>query len=161
MMIKRDIKAFTLMNFVVGMIITSIIMTSFYEAYQYMNEEVALYRDQNNSILDALNFQVNMNKDMLRAETITQLSEDEILVTNLSNKYYYQFTDSYILKKTDEISDTFKIITSEIKFEMQDNLLINKISFTSKLDGKEIRYNFSKTYSAEQIVNLQLEKNGD
>ena len=160
-MIKRDIKAFTLMNFVVGMIITSIIMTSFYEAYQYMNEEVALYRDQNNSILDALNFQVNMNKDMLRAETITQLSEDEILVTNLSNKYYYQFTDSYILKKTDEISDTFKIITSEIKFEMQDNLLINKISFTSKLDGKEIRYNFSKTYSAEQIVNLQLEKNGD
>ena len=71
------------MNFVVGMIITSIIMTSFYEAYQYMNEEVNLYRNQNNSILDALNFEVNMNKDMLRAETIIRLSEDEIQVSNL------------------------------------------------------------------------------
>ena len=49
------------MNFVVGMIITSIIMSSFYEGYQYMSEEVNMYRDQNNSILDALNFQVNLN----------------------------------------------------------------------------------------------------
>ena len=160
-MIKQKLKAFTLMNFVVGMIITSIIMTSFYEAYQYMNEEVNMYRDQNNSVLDALNFQVNMNKDMLRAESITLLSEDEILVTNLSDKYYYEFKDDYILKRTDETTDTFKIKVSEILFEKQDNEFINKITFTSKLDGKSIKYNFSKEYSAEQIINLQLEKDGN
>ena len=159
-MTNQNLKAFTLMNFVVGMIITSIIMTSFYEAYQYMNEEVNLYRDQNNSVLDALNFQVNMNKDMLRAESITLISEDEILVTNLSDKYYYEFKDDYILKKTDDMTDTFKIKASEILFEKQDNELINKITFASKLDGKTIKYNFSKEYSAEQIVNLQLEKDG-
>lgn len=160
-MIRKPIKAFTLMNFVVGMIITSIIMSSFYAGYQYMNEEVNMYHDQNNSILDALNFQVNMNKDMLNAQTITSLSEDEILVTNLPDKYYYQFREEYILKKTGETTDTFKIKVSDILFEKQDNDLIKKISFASKLDGKLIQYNFSKEYSAEQIVNLQLEKDGN
>jgi len=160
-MIKQPIKAFTLMNFVVGMIITSIIMSSFYEGYQYMSEEVNMYRDQNNSILDALNFQVNLNKDMLNAQTITLVSDDEILVTNLFDKYYYEFTDEYILKKTDDVTDTFKIKVAEILFEKQDGELIKKISFASKLDGKPIQYNFSKEYSAEQIVNLQVEKDGN
>ncbi len=160
-MIKKELKAFTLMNFVVGMIITSIIMTSFYEAYQYMNEEVNLYRNQNNSILDALNFQVNMNKDMLRAETIIRLSEDEIQVINQNNKYYYQFRDNYILKTTDDIIDTFKIAVSNLKFEAENFELVKKISFSSKLDDKNIGYNFSKDYSAEQIVNLQIEKDGN
>jgi len=160
-MIKSKLKAFTLMNFVVGMIITSIIMTSFYEAYQYMNEEVNMYRNQNNSILDALNFQVNLNKDMLKAETVIRLSEEEIEVANLENKYRYQFTENYILKLNDDIIDTFKIAVTNLKFETENFDLIKKISFTSKLDNKDISYIFSKAYSAEQIVNLQIEKDGN
>ncbi|HKC66691.1 MAG TPA: hypothetical protein VKG26_00535 [Bacteroidia bacterium] len=160
-MIKTKLKAFTLMNFVVGMIITTIIMTSFYEAYQYMNEEVDLYRNQNNSILDALNFEVNMNKDMLRAETIIRLSEDEIQICNSNDKYYYQFNDTYILKTINDVTDTFKIAVNNLKFETENFELVKKITFSSKLDDKEIMYNFSKDYSAEQIVNLQIEKDGN
>lgn len=155
---KANIPAFTLLNFVVGMIITSIIMTSFYTAYQYMHEETKLYEEQNEAVLDALNFQVNLNKDMLKAEDVLLKEENTLEIVRPGEKYVYYFGENYIVKSNEAFTDTFHLKVLNPVFETMENKLVTSIDFDSALDDKKVHYTFKKQYSSEQIINLTGEE---
>jgi hypothetical protein len=100
--------------------------------------------------------------DFENSEEIT-FSENTISIVRKNNQpLRYAFNDTYILRTANEITDTFKISTSNIqekyifKNEQIQSTLINEISFDAQLSGGVQHFLFAKNYCAVTLLNKEV-----
>ena len=152
---NKDIRAFTLMNLMIGIIISGIVMVSFYNAFDFLTGEIKVYDKQQSAIIDMLNLQVNLNKDFMLAKKVIEGEENSIIIEWENGETYYNFEPKYILRVRNENTDTFRISTLDFKIDENELMWIKNISFKSLLDKREIFLFFNKEYTSQQLMEAE------
>ena len=156
----QKLRAFTLMELLVGMIVSSIVISFGYATYSLIYKQYRSYRIIKNELADVSQLSFILNNDMANAEMVSL--KENLLSIDRKDKLplLYDFNDSIVLRKENDICDTFKIAPSAVTagFIFPDQKAIVKyFSFEAKVLGEIEHFVFSKNYSAEILMNYEVQ----
>jgi prepilin-type N-terminal cleavage/methylation domain-containing protein len=154
------LKAFTLMELVVAMIISSIVVLTAYESYAITSIQCADYKKK--STLIGQSYQLNMllNQDCFNAGTICLNSDSNLIFKADGNPdITYSFRNNYILRQVNQVvQDTFYFTTSNMQAKFESNLLqdnrnlLDDFSFKIKVLGEDVFIRLRKEYAADVLM---------
>ena len=157
---KKKIKAFTILELVVTMLITSIIIGVVYTSYFILNKTYTTYQAKNEKIDSIVQLNNLLKSDFAGSAKV--LKSPTGIICFLQNKtVIYTITPDYIVRAS-SVSDTFKIASSNIAtlFENKpvittDNpqSYIDELDVTFKVLNEIIQYHYFKIYSSEELIN--------
>lgn len=161
----QKIRAFTLLELLIGMIISSIVIGFCYMSYSIIYKQYMSYKILKLEIVETIQFNSILNADFISAETI--LFDENILILNSTNRsqLQYDFNDNNILRKDGEVTDTFKLFPTNIlpqyliESEQSISSIVNDFSFDSNVLGEPEHFHFTKNYSAETMINNFAQQN--
>lgn len=161
----QKLRAFTLMELLVGMIISSIVIGFCYMSYSIIYKQYKSYKILKLEIVETIQLNSILNTDFINAETV--LFDNDKLILNSANRsqLQYDFNDNYILRKDGEVTDTFKLSATEIlpgyllESEQIPTSIVNNFSFDAKVLGEIEHFRFTKNYSAETMINNFVQQN--
>lgn len=161
------LKAFTLLEVIIGMVLFSIITGLGSSAYLFVSKQFLDYKKtgvviQNNVTMDAL-----LSKDF--SECYAVKSENNGITCFYIDipPVQYKLTDRYILRTQQQRLDTFMTPALNIKMTFKDeplqkDSLVDQLSFNTKMFDKDIQMNYSKLYGADLLMELEArEETGD
>lgn len=150
------IKAFTLLEVTIAMLLAAITIGICYTAFTLMNQYYADIKNRKDQVGEILLLQKLLRKDVERATLIKKLA-DGVYITYDTVNISYHFSADYITRDYHQIkTDTIKIATAtlDLKFENREvanDGLLDEIIFTCKQKGKRFPMHFKKTYSATNL----------
>lgn len=155
----QKIRAFTLLELLIGMIISSIVIGFCYLSYSIIYKQYMSYKILKMEIVETIQFNSILNTDFIKAETV--LFHENKLSFNSTYKLplQYDFNDKYILRKDGETIDTFRLATTNVlpKYllepEQLTNIIVSGFSFEANVLGELEHFQFTKNYSAETMIN--------
>ena len=153
----KKIKAFSILEVTIAMLLAGITITIAFTAYSMISRSYRQYDEKNKLI--SLSMQLNklLQKDLLEGEMVLQ-AEEGILVRGKQGSIRYSFHPDFIVRDQYELQvDTFKIRNQDLKcfFEERESVfegLADKITFTTFTDGKAVSQVFLKQYSSEDLM---------
>ena len=158
----RKIKAFTIIELVVVMILSGIIIGIVYSAYQIVNSQYGNYIKANKRITSEAVLTMLLNKDFASAHFIKKEGE-RIFFFDAENKVNtYRFEDDFIIRNSNAVVDTFFIPTLNIEMlflsqaQGSYNGMIDELYFESAAVEGQI-FRFKKLYAADVLMENELE----
>jgi prepilin-type N-terminal cleavage/methylation domain-containing protein len=159
----KKLSAFTLIELLIGMIISSIVIGFGYAAYSLIYKQYLSYKQVKEKVVEITLFKQVLSTDMQQAAIISFSENTLSLLNKNKNPLEYHFYDDFIVRKEKELSDTFKISASNVKtnFLFQDQLIfVNEFSFDANVLDEKEHFTFAKNYSSETLMNYEpLTKN--
>ncbi len=151
--VSTKIKAFTIMEMTVAMVIASISIAITYSAFTIINQSYREFHKKNIFLAKLLVTDKLFKKDFSKAVSINKEPEG-ISFKMDSGIISYSFNSDYILRnqfglRTDTLH--FIIINPATTFEMREasnGEKIDQLSFQVNANGKLIYYSYQKLYSA-------------
>lgn len=150
------IKAYTLMEMTVAMLLAAISITICYSAYGIVSGYFISFQQKNKQAQDVLMFTHAMERDLQRCTLVLRL-EDGVELQCDSVSVNYLFEGKYILRVFGELkTDTIRLehkpmLTFFEGSEVNDSDTIDRIDLSLVLAQKAIPLQFRKSYSS---VNL-------
>jgi Tfp pilus assembly protein PilW len=161
----QKIKAFTLLDLLVGMIISSLVIGFCFMSYFIIYKQYLNYRTTKQVISDVVLLNTVISSDFIRSNKITTGNENELILDNETKQVInYHFTPEFIIRQTGETVDTFKINSSNCipvyvtDMENEKLSLLTGFSFDSNVLGEQEHFNFTKYYGADVIINESIPK---
>lgn len=158
--------AFTLAELLIGMIVSGIVIGSCYTAYSLIYKQYESYRKIKNATVAAMQFNSMVNNDFIDAELITY-KENTLVIKKVNNLLQYEFNDLFILRKENEVTDTFQlsplnietkpITFNELNQAERTTTVISSFSFDAQILQETEHFTFSKNYSAETLMNYEIQ----
>jgi prepilin-type N-terminal cleavage/methylation domain-containing protein len=161
---KKKVKAFTIMEMTIAMLISAIVIGITYSAYTIISRSYTIYQTKNDGLALLSRIDQLLVKDFAHAEMISK-TLDGLLLTSRLDTVAYVFAPDFIVRKG-AVIDTFKVQTSglstlfenqpvsEVSVESEQNR-IDELFFFIVLKNGNMPYHYQKPYSS---VNL-LERN--
>jgi prepilin-type N-terminal cleavage/methylation domain-containing protein len=158
---RHKIKAFTIMEVTITMMIAAILMGITYTAYSIVSRSYLSFNTKNKDMAELEQLDGLLKKDFDRAEIILK-EADGISIKHTDRTINYQFNPDYIIR-TSGITDTFKIKTGEIatSFEGQpvneanssheQNRLV-QLDLSLLFQNEKIPYHYYKQYSSVNLI---------
>jgi competence protein ComGF len=160
MKLKKKIKAFTIMELLVTLVLTSIIVSLASSIYlnmqKYFSDSEAAY-EKNSDI----NFLIGLIKnDFENASSVVSSFGLITLISNDSKMLEYNFGDEYIIRKKEYQRDTFYVKTEELDIIRLDNNsdLVTEIKADIIIDDGVIPFHIYKSYTRDILFNLYQNK---
>lgn len=154
----KKLRAFTLMELLIGMIIGSIVVGCCYFGYSIIWKQFGDYRNMKHEINAAMQLNEVLLNDFSRSQEIT-FSDNKLKMELDSSAITYEFNDSVIVRITPEAADTFHFATTELQSEFIgpgfSGGTVKSFSFSTGVLGEREIFNFDKTYSAAFFMNHQ------
>jgi|SRR3954462_5248529 prepilin-type N-terminal cleavage/methylation domain-containing protein len=157
----KKLPAFTLMELLIGMIISSIVISFGYMAYQLVNEQYLSYKTMKGKLMETTQFNTTFADDIDNAEIVSSEENKIILRNKNAPELEYEFLPASIVRKRSELTDTFKIATTNIKQSFlfpEDNMFLQQFSFEVNMLGEAEFFHFTKNYSSEILMNYKTTK---
>lgn len=158
----KKLGAFTLMELLIAMIVSSIVIAFGYSVYSIIYKQYLTYKTSKTEIVSTMQFNTTMNNDFINSVEIT-FAENTVTIFNKNKEpLHYKFNDDNILRMNNEVTDTFKLaaVNMKEKFVLRSedlhSSLINEISFDSQLAGDTQHFVFRKNYSAATLLNKEI-----
>jgi len=154
----KKVKAFTLMELLIGMIISTIVISFCYMSYTLIYKQFMNYKTIKMELVQALELNSVLNNDIGNSELVV-FDNNELTLLNKQNEILkYNFNETEILRKSVDIIDTFKLKPINIvpHYLANENNLSNVLlsfSFDAIVLGEQEHFQFSKLYDAEMVVN--------
>ena len=153
----RKLPAFTFVEILVALTITSIVMVlaiSLYMQLASSNKRILRDYDKNQEVLQLKSI---LNTDFERFNQI----EYGIYELKFSDKNFtclYEFSDIGILRRFNENIDTFKLEYSNLEYKLQhgNTGMVTHFSFDIKIHNNILPYSFYKEYESEEKVNNSI-----
>lgn len=159
----NKIKAFTLTELLIGMVISSIVIGIAYYGYSAVNEQLHRYQKIKFEMTELLQLKSNLESEFFEAETVT-LEEKRLLFLG-KDTLEYLFDDSLIYRKSNDVLDTFRVNTNNISISSIDGSktgeLVNEFSFDASMFEQTQRLSFFKDYGANTILNNMPNRYGN
>ena len=163
----KRISAFTLLELLIGMILSSIVIGFCYTSYSIIHKQYLNYNTIKRQNTAAIQLNSILNTDFINAEYI--MYDTDKLIFNSENKVHlhYEFKENYILRVDNGLTDTFmfaplNIITGYLKESTKLSLaMADEFSFGAIIHGELEHFHFIKEYSAETMIRLQMENQGN
>ncbi|MDB5146187.1 MAG: hypothetical protein JWQ57_207 [Mucilaginibacter sp.] len=162
---KHRVKAFTIMEVTITMLIASILMGITYTTYSIISRSYLSFNIKNKGMAELEQLDGLFKKDFDRAEIILK-ETGGISIKNTDRIVTYEFTPDFIVR-TAGIADTFKIKTEEImtSFEglpvneassTEEQNRLDELSFTLDYQNEKIPYYYHKQYSSVNLIQRNL-----
>lgn len=157
------IKAFTLLEVIIAMLITALLVSITYNAYLIINKSYISFTEKNERLTTIILMDHMISRDFTRAGTITSF-HDKILFCGLNDTVIYQFENNDIIRVGNR-TDTLKANVTNLSMSFedrklqpvepnQDRLLVDDIVFTLTEEDQKIPLHYHKTYSATDLLNF-------
>jgi prepilin-type N-terminal cleavage/methylation domain-containing protein len=160
----KKIKAFTLIELLIGMIISALVISFAYTAYILMHRQFLKYKDNRKQITDTMTLNTILNNDFSGSQWV-YYQEESLVFSTPGNTLEYIFGDSMMVRIAGEVSDTFHLSPQNVLInhiaEPNDNSslrLVNELSFTANVLGETEPFHFTKNYSAEAVIKSNILK---
>lgn len=158
MNLKKKVRAFTLIEVTISMLIAAIVIVTTYTAYQIISQNYLNYVKKQNLIASFTIMDKLLRDDFLKANPIVKT--DSGLEFHMDNgKVQYQFNDSLIIRNQYNLRlDTFNIVLHTINFTFENEesgvgRRIDLLSYLVTLDNETIPMSYRKMYSAQNLFN--------
>lgn len=165
-MIKERIKAYTIMELLVGMALSSLVISSAYYSYLTISKEFNRFRNAKSTILELSELNEQLDREFDFSEKI--LFSNGLLTFNFVDRktIRYEFWDTFIIRETEGIKDTFdlKLLDIKIEFEGQFNdknavpTLIKSLDVKVQLFNNDCHLLFNKNYLPNETIEMILEQ---
>jgi prepilin-type N-terminal cleavage/methylation domain-containing protein len=158
----RKIKAFTLMELLVGMVIGSIVIALGYSTYAIIYKQYSSYKKTKQQVVETIQLNTIMSTDFINSDVITY-SNDKLILNKNNSALEYQFNDSFITRTQHELTDTFKVGAINILTKLVDakesnfQSLITNFTFDVVVLESTEHFTFAKTYSAETLMTYEIQ----
>lgn len=149
------LKAFTLVELLVGMIISAIIITICYYGYSIIYKQYIMYRKIKSEIVKTMQLDTILKEDFTESE-ITIYGNNVLFLIKKEGTINYEFKDSCILRIHRGITDTFRLTINDFtlhQLPISSGNVVDAFSFESKFLNEKQRFHFEKNYSAETLIN--------
>jgi len=160
-MSRHRIKAFTIMEVTVVMLIASVVIGMAYTVYSIVVQSHGAFKTKNDNLAVVVRLDELFKKDFAHANMILK-DEKGIIFKNQEQLVSYQIEPSYIVR-TAGIIDTFKVSTQQLitTFEEQpvtdvsteeEQNRIDDIELTLLFENEKIPYHYHKQYSSVNLI---------
>jgi type II secretory pathway component PulJ len=158
--ITKKIKAFTLMELAVGMLLTTVTVAAGFSLYLFFIKTIKKHTEDEKLVKDLHAYYFQMESDLENAKEIFPSENGIALITYDDKKIIYRMQDTILLREIPEsIPDTFKIKISS--FEIPDDKMINgkltEFSVTHSLNKKDFIWQWKKEYSPVESINHYIQ----
>jgi Tfp pilus assembly protein PilE len=161
-MYKLKVKAFTILEVSITMLITGLLIAITYTSYSIIVKSNLQFNTKNDEMGVLISLDHLLKRDFDKAESIYK-NENGIYMKGRSIAVNYEFTPSYIVRHSSRI-DTFKVQTQDIitSFEnvplteiqeTEEQNRIDELGFTLTYKGAQIPYIYHKLYSSANLIN--------
>jgi prepilin-type N-terminal cleavage/methylation domain-containing protein len=158
---RYQVKAFTIMEVTITMLIASILMGITYSTYSIISRSYLAFNTKNKDMAELQQLDHYLKKDFDRAEFI-QKNAEGILLKNNDRIITYSFQPDFVLRIS-SITDTFKVKNAEINtlFEglpvdlsgsSDEQNRIDELSVSLLLQNEKIPYHYYKRYSSLNLI---------
>ncbi|MDQ3109895.1 MAG: type II secretion system GspH family protein [Bacteroidota bacterium] len=154
------IKAFTLLELLVGMILSGIVLTATFTAYRIITRQYESYNGKSAAITEVSFLVSQLQADFENAATLIYNSENRISLQSESRVLEYRFREKYVLRNDLLRVDTFFVAVSGIETFMKsekeesENSVIDELHIVMNLEGKKE----TKIYRKEINPKSEIEK---
>lgn len=159
---QPKLPAFTLVELLIGMIVSTIVIGACYVSYSFIYEQYESYRSIKNKTVEAMQLNSIVSVDFMDSELITY-KENVLTLKNNNGLLQYEFVDTLIFRRTNEVIDTFRLspidiqAKSIIKNQEKETAVINSLSFDAQVLGETEHFSFTKEYSAETLMSYEIQ----
>lgn len=157
MKIRRQLKAFTILELTVAMLIAALVTGTSYTAYTLVSRSYKNYDEKNKNLSELLLADKIMKRDFAAANRIT--ADDRAISINKPHGLVkYEFNEDYLIRNQYQTrADTFFISVShlEISFENQacsSGQIADYLGFQTNVNGQIVNCGYSKQYSAAELM---------
>lgn len=155
----KKLKAFTLLEVIVAMVITAVVVSVAITAFLIIQRQFDAYRERGGKIFQVQQARSYFAKDL--ADAVTAKSAGAILHLTMPNgqTISYHFRAGVLTRETGLREDTiatgialpdFGYVTTK-----SNTSLVNRIGFTMTVDERVYPLSFYKQYSAADLINLE------
>jgi prepilin-type N-terminal cleavage/methylation domain-containing protein len=158
---KAKVKAFTILEVSISMLIAAIVIGIAYSAYNILSHSYLEYNKKKQETGVVLQLNQLLKKDFIKSDLI--LDDQGIVVfRNNGDIIRYEFTPDYVIR-TSQIIDTFKVKSQQLNlsFEGQpvdltneDAIRIDEADFTVLFENRLIPYHYYKQYSSVNLMQI-------
>ncbi|SES20214.1 hypothetical protein [Pedobacter rhizosphaerae] len=152
------IKAYTLLEVTIAMLLSAICISVCFTAYGLMNDYYSVFRKKNKATDTALTLKHVLDKDFLKARYVLK-TPNGLSLQQDSLEISYQFDPHVVLRKFSDLpADSFPLDTQDLlcAFEQQDVVeadTIDLLQFKVAIgDGVKVPYQINKVYSAQDLL---------
>lgn len=151
------IKAYTLMEVTVAMLLSAICISICYTAYGIIGDYYHLFHQKNQLADQVISLRHALEKDFLKSSLVLKQEDGfELLVD--TTKIHYAFDEHMVLRKLGALhTDTFKLEIQNLKTyfersEVMEIAIIDQVDFTVFLDkNTSTAIQVKKLYSAKDL----------
>jgi hypothetical protein len=160
----KGLRAFTLLELLFVMILTTIIIGIGYLTFNISTRQLHSYRANSKKISGVFLVTMLLNKDFTEAKSVLKANDSLIFTSDVNSLLQYFFTEDYIVRNANSVTDTFYYKTQNRSEKFLDKPadvnrgLVDEIYFEIKTDDERAEvFHAMKAYSAEALM-LQEEK---
>jgi prepilin-type N-terminal cleavage/methylation domain-containing protein len=156
--IHKQLRAFTLLELLVGMILSGIVLTATFSAYHIITGQYETYRDKSEFDAEVSFFVSQLQSDFSNAKEITRISESEICFSYEKRMLHYKFSEKQVLRTDFLRTDTFHVSVSAIETFLKSEKInsvdfpIDEVHVRMNIDGKKSEKVYLKTSIAKSEI---------
>lgn len=145
---KNCVNAFSIVEAMIGMVVTAVILSITFFIFSIVTERMYDFKSQNQLVNDLNRLTYSVNKDIFENQNVV-VKENQLIFNRYSGGAIdYQFDEKYILRYQNEFVDTFNIVlkniqVDSIKSESNKKAFI-KLKFDLSVNDREIDLSFYK-----------------
>jgi prepilin-type N-terminal cleavage/methylation domain-containing protein len=161
------LKGFTILEILIAMVLFGIITGLGSSSYLFVSKQFLDYKKTDDVVKAGLTLEALLSRDFTESYSVKNTNEDLTCFYTEKDPVLYKLKAEYIIRIQQNQPDTFKIPALNIKMALDNkptekNSLINLLSFTTKISGKDMQLNFSKLYGADLLMELETKlQNGN
>jgi type II secretory pathway pseudopilin PulG len=141
--VHKTIPAFTLLELLVGMIVSGLVLAATFSAYRIVTRQYAQYCKTTESTVGLSGFLSQLERDVANATEAYALFENAVQLVHATRTVDYRFSENYVLRSSAAHIDTFHVSVPAIhtfrKTEKAsgENLRIDELRVVLRIDGKK------------------------
>lgn len=158
---KQHIKAFTLMEMMVVMVLMGVTSSLGYIVYVKFIQYQLEYTSSSDTKNDQLLFLEQMRYDIKKySHLVTKEDNNSIHIgsENMNQNIVYEFHPLFTIRTQANRIDTLFVSTNELHLHQVDakHTIIDRVDWTFTLKNEPIHYLVAKTYSQQQLFETSL-----
>lgn len=151
-----NLKAFSVVETVVSMVIIAVIMGLVFVIFSILSERMLDFKNQNQFVADMNRLTYILNKDIFENQNIIKQEENIAFVGYSGDITQYIRYQDYTIRSQKEFKDTFKIaITNMILDTVKSNnnrVIFNRLKVDFDVNKQKMSLRFYKKVYANQLI---------
>lgn len=154
----KRFRAFTLLELLIGMILSGIVLTATFSAYRIITRQYETYCGKSESVCDLSLFVSQLQSDFSNATSIIRISENEIQLHSEKRILDYRFSEKRVLRNDLSRIDTFNVCVTGIETFLEsekmnsENSEFDELHVMMDFEGKKQERIYQKSYDAKTLL---------